>query len=668
MSTGAGYIGLLSNSAQKRENRRLETEAMLRMEQRNTIENEKEIKAQALEQEYYANLNKEADELLAPDKANINRKALLLQSNIREQIKQYGGSRAKFMENGGVSILGNYINSVIGSEEMATFKNNKKNMVKILDALSDPKLSALITKKDLKSMRAYEQNGYGEITYSGLLPDLTMPDANSFDYGSEIADEKIIQHGNNFNALKARMVMEEMYDDPNNISDAAVYQYFKTLNISLTGKNLEKIRIEEETKRHREEQRTKYNIEALKNNENKENKDNVLLSTQLLSLSDEYGTFGITNEEILNWESQGTFDKNFKERTGLKTNIGQNNIPESKITKLDYVGTTELSLIVDLFGNANWGDDRYSLAGAKLIYPKVEQGLIDALGGGYTLVDGKMLYTPSNSSNAYHFNGTKEKIHSKEKLYTPVGVYSAFKTVANGKESLLTIKTDSKGIKQRNLEKNIHDNGKGTNKLVYVIGLRDPDGIMTYEELDITNQQVREIIKNSVKSDDISATVAEERDTELKKQTIKENQRIINETDQKVIGYYSKNVFDTEYARNTFRQYDTPGTEITKAKVLKGLTVALTELYAPKESKKSIEGKTGWMSNFIQSNNIPVFLESSGLTQEFIQNFKGTPNELIDTWLKKANHEYRQGTPSDKKNMEENYATAELWKKFIEFF
>jgi len=151
---------------------------------------------QLKEQQYYDSLNKEADGLLAGDRAAIQKKALDIQSSIKEQIKLYGGNRSKFLQNGGHRLLKNYIDNVTGSEEMTTYKDNKENLVRII-AAQEKGFGARLMDRDIESMQQYQKNGKGKITYSGMMNEIEIPPEANYNLGADIPLDHIMNHNAN---------------------------------------------------------------------------------------------------------------------------------------------------------------------------------------------------------------------------------------------------------------------------------------------------------------------------------------------------------------------------------------------------------------------------------------------------------------------------------------
>lgn len=152
---------------------------------------------QLKEQAYYNEISKFADTLLAPDRDKINEKAKLLGMQIRDSIRLYGGSAEKFFANGGHRQLSQYKRDVINSEESSQYLDNKKNMEYIIDIQRQGK-GHLLNQFDLANLEAYQKNGGGKITYSGMLNEIDMPDPRAYDYATDIPAADILHNNANY--------------------------------------------------------------------------------------------------------------------------------------------------------------------------------------------------------------------------------------------------------------------------------------------------------------------------------------------------------------------------------------------------------------------------------------------------------------------------------------
>ena len=99
MGTGASSLGKvgLTHNVGKRESARADLATMGQLVQMKKQQEQEEQQAALIEQQYYEQIRKEADQMLSGDRKRINERSKSLQGQIRQQIKAFGDSRAKFM-------------------------------------------------------------------------------------------------------------------------------------------------------------------------------------------------------------------------------------------------------------------------------------------------------------------------------------------------------------------------------------------------------------------------------------------------------------------------------------------------------------------------------------------------------------------------------------------
>jgi hypothetical protein len=207
--SSAGLIGLTQRT-DKRAQTQSDLANMERMLLMKKDQEAEEQKAALAEQAYYDRIRAEADKMLVGDRKKINEKSKSIQQQIRTQIKAFGGSKAKFMANGGLSLIGDYTNGVLDSEEVQIYRNNKTNLEKLLD-LKEKGMGHLLVAGDQNSLEEYNRNGFGNISYSGVKSDVELPPSNLFDRGKIAGASDILGFNNN----KAKIIGNYALDNPN---------------------------------------------------------------------------------------------------------------------------------------------------------------------------------------------------------------------------------------------------------------------------------------------------------------------------------------------------------------------------------------------------------------------------------------------------------------------
>lgn len=196
-----GLLGL-TKSINTRESAMSDLNVLERMEQRVQHDRSAEISAQKQEQLMYERLYQTADQMLEKDRKIMNKRISMAQDQITEHLIDAGGSRKRFQEKGGMSIMGDMSNEILRSPEAVQYQENKKNLTKILE-LQEKGMGHLLTPKDLQSAEDYKANpNGGAITYSGVMNEIEIPPSANFDYGTDIPLEKILSY--NSNMIKIR--------------------------------------------------------------------------------------------------------------------------------------------------------------------------------------------------------------------------------------------------------------------------------------------------------------------------------------------------------------------------------------------------------------------------------------------------------------------------------
>lgn len=188
---GAAAFMSLYNRQNRHDAAKEEMTTLMMMDQQLSREKLEKEQAQLKDAAYMNEISVFADKLLGPDRDKINAKAKMLQARMREQISTYGGDMQKFFENGGHTAMNDYRNSLIMSPEVTTYMKNKENADMLLKIQFAGK-GAQIHPKDFESLQNYYKNGGGEITYTGMLNEIKMPDPEAYPFGQAIPAKDIL--------------------------------------------------------------------------------------------------------------------------------------------------------------------------------------------------------------------------------------------------------------------------------------------------------------------------------------------------------------------------------------------------------------------------------------------------------------------------------------------
>lgn len=205
-----GLIGL-QNNIKTTESAIRDLSVLERMDARIQKDKDAEMVAQQQEQLLYEKAFQMSDQLLEKDRNKINSRFKMAQNQISNHIRESGGSKRMFMEEGGLSVINNITNDVMRSPEAVRYNENKQNLAKIYEAQMKG-LGHLISPKDLKSLEDYQNSEEGgQITFSGMLAEVKIPPSENFDYGTDIPYEKIMSYDSNM--IRIRQNFETVHPD-----------------------------------------------------------------------------------------------------------------------------------------------------------------------------------------------------------------------------------------------------------------------------------------------------------------------------------------------------------------------------------------------------------------------------------------------------------------------
>lgn len=226
-NASSGLIGLTHN-VDKRQSARDDLATMGKLVEMKKGQEQDEQKAALIEQQYYEQIRKEADSMLTGDRKKINERSKSIQGQIRKQIKAFGGSRSKFMANGGLAMLGDYTRGVLESPEVARYKTNKTNLEQILD-IKKKGMGHLLSARDERALKEYNEHGTGDISYSGLKNEIDMPPSDSFLFGTYATPAQMLMHDENYIKILGNYKIDNPNDsiesDPLTVKNQKLLEY-----------------------------------------------------------------------------------------------------------------------------------------------------------------------------------------------------------------------------------------------------------------------------------------------------------------------------------------------------------------------------------------------------------------------------------------------------------
>jgi len=209
---------------------------MQQMEQSKIMRENRDIASQEAMAKWQDQINEYSSQLLAPDQQKVIDNAHSYQEEIQNKIKEFGGDISRFMANGGISLMNEYKNKVIYSDQSIKYKQNKENMNRILE-IQAKGMADKLSYRDTANLQHYLATGEGDITYSGLLVDIEQLDATAFKFGENISPDRILHHKNNYQTILHNYLLE--HPDDQNPSEQDLIDY-TTMRYAQVGKAINK--------------------------------------------------------------------------------------------------------------------------------------------------------------------------------------------------------------------------------------------------------------------------------------------------------------------------------------------------------------------------------------------------------------------------------------------
>lgn len=472
-----------------------------------------EVNAQKEEQMMYERMYQMSDQMLEKDRKMINKKISMSQSQITDHLRDSGGSRKRFMEQGGLSIIGNVSNDIMRSDEAVRYQENKKNLAKILEA-REKGLGHLISPRDQKSLEDYERNpNGGAITYSGIMSEIEMPPSEQFDYGTEIPLERILSNKSNMMRITANYKLN--YPDKPEPNYADIFAFAKKMGYGGLGSNTMRMRAAA----------AEATARAKANAANAAKNGKVIPNSYLnqLNVLKKQVPEGINVQDI-NTKYEGNLIESLaKNNPSFKKLLSGKFEPTSRKRKLPRAGFDSTDIVDSgddgLYDSANalfvrLTNDKYGLKEAHRIMPHNTNEIATRLFN-EKIENGMILdFVPAESD----YSMTGEKLTGSNKMdpektkgnYKLLGATTALKgTVKNGGDVLFMNAYDEDGTTLDSTSKELDEayNKSGV-QLTTVMAYENDNGDIFYREIDISDPQIKTVFSNALgDDDDITDTV-----------------------------------------------------------------------------------------------------------------------------------------------------------------
>ena len=662
MRTGQNNsAGILSQSLNDRTSGDRDFQATMALDQYAKQEQAAKQEAAFQEQRYYELINEKADGLLGYDREQIQKRASKLQSDIREKIAMYGGDRRRFMANGGHSQLGKYSGDILNSREFTTYRNNKENLTRIMDA-QQKGLGHLLLQKDIDSMEAYKNNKGGEITYGGIQSEIELPDARNYDIGTDVPITDIITHKENFMRIVGNYMLHNPdmpIPDINNPEDMVNLKAFAIKQgYGLKGSDRSKEDFARRMALQKSNQTTKDP------GVDKRPIDAVTEMTKMYQMMPE----GTTVESFYDVEG-GTYEnKNFfKDHPNqyIKPFISQNDWT---------VMARNFNLDEDTW-YPDYGDedtvfgkllkDKFKIANANRIFEGMEIPIAESVLQTTIGEDGRFEYEPS--SDDYRMDGVQMTGSNTlepgvyKKKYKAVGITTGTVTKNNkGKSQLLMTVHDDNGDLDKSSTKNFVDDLKGnTARPAILMAFQDEEsGNTFYREVDIKNPLTQSVIKEKggdswLLNDEVEATQRQQDEVAVARRSINEQEKQFTRA-----AVLMDNVFESNPSfaleSKDFAKAGSP--EMNRSAMMKSFYSVIARFGDPSQYTNQFAFTALFSPEVVKENPDLAKVKS------MLQTFDGRNEaDIIDYWLKAVN----KGEEENPRAIAGNTKLAEEWKYML---
>lgn len=632
---------------------------------------EKEVLAQreiANEQARFLDLSKN---MLEKDRVAINKKFMMHQNALKDKIKAYGGSSTKFLQNNGMAYMKEITNSMIGSEEFVRYENNQKNLSKILEA-KEKGFGHLLLPTDLQSAENYmNSKDGGQITYGGIMADVEMPPSQNFDYGTEIPMANIISYGSN--AMKIKNNYRMSYPDRPEPTWEELVAFSKKMGYGGTGSNQTRMRLDAQEKAKRESynrsiKKAKQGASGKNNKQEKQDRNFLTEYVAVQSrLPKNVSVKNLYNEEQFGTDGmmENTINKNPDMRNIVKTKNRLN----SGIENLNHQGwDLESNAITELFKPNVGLSQSYEI----LDFNKID--VAQRVFKGMNIENGKIMgLTPDEKMFSMDgvplIGSNKIEWDDYKGDYQIKGVFSALKANTADKEepSLVMDVYDSEDKVDVKASVELQE-GFGDSEAGYttVIALQDDEGRLWYREVDLANQQVRQVFDVALQDDDtLTNQIKREKEAanrlEAAYKMTEDQRKIFSDA----IEQYDDQVFNSSMFTEEGSQYwgAGSGSALNRYPLMKAFYMASDFIANSGEGTSLTRPSTtqSLIDNFL-------FSESAKLAgiEETLRDYESnlSEEEIIAQWLDGMN----EGEDKNSYNYKENERTAAKWMQLAKMY
>jgi hypothetical protein len=659
-----------------------------------------EMQSQQMEAAAFDEMYKSTDQLLEKDRKRINKKILLSQNQLRDQIGEAGGSRKDFFEKGGISALNNIKNSIIRSDENIRYQENKKNLTNIRLAEKDG-LGARLIPKDRQSVEDYYNNPDGAtITYSGMMSDVEIPPSNAFNVGTQIHPEYVASYKGNMTKILGNYQMmypERIVPDPLTRDGLDVINRYVT-QMGWGGVGTREPRVPKTTTGSTTDKRTAAQRDM---------EDKVTYNNNYRTWISDTGQQSV--DDVVSAEKEGGFIGK------RKKGDAENGIPSDKMTtamarkKSDLIvednglnkdGFEAIDLVLWPWVRDAWSDiadSQVQLKDSYNVYEANTGAVVKAVlsseeenGFGYKM-DGRYVldYEPKGdvyTSRGIRVGSTKLDDEYKGK-YEVLGVKTAWEMTAGDgndpdKSALMINVMQGGGIRgtdgtvdQKATDKidagYKGDNPGGTAKLATVIALKNENGDTFYHKIDLDDDALNTKLSGMMaENNDLTETVQLDRTTQERQQAaskMNQQERVALETGKKETAeIFAGQESDFGFEMEGYQGANSGGQK-NRDKLAKSFYLAND--YAQRELEDPEQDPKNW---YVDKNDVASDVKSKGFTEEVgkaqgmnekLHDYENYNNEqLVQAWYE----EVQAGLEPESQEYRVNKHIADRWKQFLQ--
>ncbi len=650
-----GLLGL-SNNIQTTDSAIRELSVLERMDKRMENDRQKEMAAQAYEQKAYEQAYQMSDKLLEKDRIRINKRIAKSQEMIQDHFRKTGGSRARFLEQGGLRVVSDLTNDIMRSDEAIRYQENKTNLARII-AAKDAGKTHLINPRDLASAEDYENQPDGaRITYSGLMNEVEIPPANQTDYGTEIDPMRILGFNANRAKITANYLAVKNKPDGTVPNDAQLLNFIKEQGYGGYGSNTTKMQLAARSR---------------KSSAGKSKKRINTLTGQASNLYKDLNNIQKKHGDIINKEYGGDINAYIQDNKDMggkfwtNTTELSNPLMGRNRTSQDEEGFQFGFPQSDTFDY--FKEDMVSLRGARGVFNGYEADIVKEIMG-HEVVNNKIQnYKPRRDD--FSVNGRKvgKNLDTGEFKgnYNLEGIVLASNYMdKNGNEALVVNMHDDNGNIDESETQKIRD-GEGENKQIgYYIAMSKGDGEskeVFYRKINMDDLSESNKLKGAIKNNDISGTIEERKQDDAAENYINFQQEARKQQTEAVISAYDEPVFSSEQNpafEDESYQFASSNGQDNRNDLMKAFYMARSYVTNPDENPNPNQ-----MKQQIESNE---FTSAMGLDESGYQNLRNyhkyNDDEIITNYFENISR------GEDPEIIQSNKMFAKTWKDLLSFY